>query len=187
MEKAFRSVIEAIGEDPHRDGLRETPSRVARLFQNVFAGVGEDPRAHFKSFRVKDQDGIVLVKNIAFHSMCEHHLLPFFGRIHLAYLPRENRVTGLNSLTKITEILSRRPQLQERLANDIADALVDCLQPKGLLVVIQAQHLCMTMEESNKLGATAVSLAARGAMRTQARRREALLLMNLPAAAGKKS
>jgi len=180
-------VLEAIGEDPQREGLRETPARVARLFQKVFAGLGEDPGKQFKLFRVRNQDGIVVVKDIAFHSMCEHHLLPFFGKIHLAYLPRENRVTGLNSLTRITDVFSRRPQLQERLTNDIAGALMECLQPEGLLVVIEAQHLCMSMSEGGKPGATAVSSAARGAMLKQARRREALLLMNLPTATGGKS
>jgi len=183
MEQAVRVVLEAIGEDPQREGLRETPARVARLYQKVFSGLGEDPRQRFRLFKVGGQDGLVVVRDIAFHSMCEHHLLPFFGKIHLAYLPRDNRVTGLNSLTRVAGVLSRRPQLQERLTNEIADALMDCLRPRGLLVVIEAQHLCMSLSEGGKRGATAVSSAARGAMLALPRRREALLMMNLSAAA----
>jgi len=181
MERAVLALLEAIGDDPKREGLRETPARVARLYQKVFSGLGEDPRSRFKLFKVANQDGILVVKDIAFHSMCEHHLLPFFGKIHVAYLPRDNYVTGLNSLTRVTEVLSRRPQLQERLTNDIADTLMDCLRPRGLLVVTEAQHLCMSLSEGGKRGATAVSSAARGAMLALSMRREALLMMNLPA------
>ncbi|MBN1503938.1 MAG: GTP cyclohydrolase I [Candidatus Eisenbacteria bacterium] len=180
MERAVLAVLEAIGDDPGREGLRQTPARVARMYQKVFSGVGEDPRRQFSLFRVPHQDGIVVVKDIAFHSMCEHHLLPFFGKVHVAYLPRDSRVTGLNSLTRVTDVLSRRPQLQERLTNDIADALMECLRPRGLLVVTEAQHLCMSMGEGDKYGTTAVSSAARGAMLSLPRRREALLMMNLP-------
>ena len=184
MERAVRIVLEAIGEDPRREGLRETPARVARLYQKLFSGLSEDPRKPFRLFKVGNQDGLVVVRDIAFHSMCEHHLLPFFGKIHLAYLPRDNRVTGLNSLTRVTGVLSRRPQLQERLTNQIADSLMECLRPRGLLVVVEAQHLCMSLSEGGRRGATAVSSAARGAMLALPRRREALLMMNLPATAG---
>ncbi len=179
-------MLEAIGEDPNREGLRDTPARVARLYRKVFSGLGEDPRKQFRLFNVRHQDGVVVVRDIAFQSMCEHHLLPFFGKIHLAYLPMDNRVTGLNSLTRVAEVLSRRPQLQERLTNDIADALMECLRPRGLLVVTEAQHLCMSLSEGGKRGATAVSSAARGAMLALPRRREALLMMNLPAAGTKR-
>jgi GTP cyclohydrolase I len=180
IERAVRAVLVAIGENPNREGLRETPARVARLYRKVFSGLGEDPTKQFRLFRVGHQDGVVVVRDIPFQSMCEHHLLPFFGKIHLAYLPRDNRVTGLNSLTRVAEVLSRRPQLQERLTNDIADALMECLRPRGLLVVTEAQHLCMSLSEVGKRGATAVSSAARGEMLADARRREALLMMNLP-------
>ncbi len=182
MEKAVLALLEAIGENPRREGLRQTPGRVARFYEKAFSGLNEDPRRQFKLFKVGQQDGVVVVRDIAFQSMCEHHLLPFFGKIHLAYLPRDNRVTGLNTLTRVTEVLSRRPQLQERLTNDIADTLMECLTPRGLLVVVEAQHLCMSAGRSGRREATAVSSAARGCMLSAARRREALLMMSMPAA-----
>jgi len=177
IEKAIRSVLEAIGEDPEREGVKDTPGRVAKLYQRIFSGIGQDPTSNLKSYRVDNQDGMILVRDIAFLSMCEHHLLPFFGRIHLAYLPSENRVAGLSSLTKTVEILSQRPQLQERLANDIADALMKALAPQGLLVIVEAEHLCVAMNDNHKLGTSTISTAARGVMREEPTRAEAFSLI----------
>jgi len=178
IEKAVRSMLEAIGEDPEREGIKETPRRVAQLYQRIFSGIGQDPAKNLKLYCVNNQDGMILVENISFHSMCEHHLLPFFGKIHLAYLPNKNRVTGLSSLTKAIEVLSQRPQLQERLANEIADTLMKALNPKGLLVIVEAEHLCMAMNDPHRSGTSAISVAARGAMLEESARTEALSLIS---------
>ena len=164
IEKAVRSVLEAIGEDPGREGIRETPRRVARLYQRIFSGIGQDPAKDLKLLSVKNHNGMVLVKDISFHSMCEHHLLPFFGKIHIAYSPAGNRVTGLGSLARAVEILSQRPQLQERLGNNIADTLEKALRPRGLLVIVEAQHLCMAMNDAGRSSARTIYVAARGTM-----------------------
>lgn len=177
IEKAVRSILEAIGEDPERKGIKNTPRRVARLYERIFSGIGQKPAGGLKLYRVDNQDGMILVRDISFHSMCEHHLLPFFGKIHLAYLPSKNRVTGLSSLTKTVEVLSRRLQLQERLANEIADELTKALDPRGLLVIIEAEHLCMAMNNTHKPGAKTISTAARGAMLEERTRAEALSLI----------
>lgn len=163
--------------DPEREGVRDTPRRVARLYQKMFSGLGEDPTRAIRLYTVRNQDDLILMKDIFFYSICEHHLLPFFGKLHVAYLPHRNRVAGLNSLTKVVEILCRRPQLQERLTNEVADALVSALKPRGLLVVTEAEHLCMLMKEGNRPGVKAISSAARGEMRGAARRQEAVSLM----------
>ncbi len=178
IEKAVRSILEAIGEDPEREGLKSTPRRVAELYQRIFSGIGQDPTENLTLYTVEDQDGLILVRNILFHSMCEHHLLPFFGKIQLAYLPDDNRITGLSSLTKIVETLSRKPQLQERLTNEIADALMKALKPKGLLVAVRAQHLCMTLNDANTSGTETVSYAMRGVMADEAARAEILSILN---------
>lgn len=178
IEKAIRLVLEAIGENPDRQGIKNTPRRVAQLYSRIFSGIGRDPVRDLKLYRVKNQKGMILIKNISFHSMCEHHLLPFFGKIHLAYLPKDDRVTGLGSITTAVEILSQRPQLQERLANDIADALTKALDPRGLLVIVEAEHLCMAMNGSHNPGTTTISTAARGAMLEEPARTEAFYLAN---------
>jgi GTP cyclohydrolase I len=178
IEKAVHSILEAIGEDPDREGVRDTPHRVAQLYQRIFSGVGQDPTRDLKLYRVNNQDGMILIKDISFHSMCEHHLLPFFGKIHLAYLPSRNLVTGLSSLTKAVDVLSQRPQLQERLANEIADTLMKALKPKGLLVVVEAEHLCVAMNDAQKLGTSTISTAARGAMLEEPARAQALSLIS---------
>jgi GTP cyclohydrolase IA len=178
IEKAVHSILEAIGEDPDREGVRDTPHRVAQLYQRIFSGIGQDPTRDLRLYRVSNQDGMILIKDISFHSMCEHHLLPFFGKIHLAYLPSRNLVTGLSSLTKAVEVLSQRPQLQERLANEIADTLMKALKPKGLLVVVEAEHLCVAMNDAQKLGTSTISTAARGAMLEEPARAQALSLIS---------
>lgn len=178
IERAVRSILEAIGEDTQREGIKDTPRRVARLYERIFGGIGLDPAATLKLYRVKNQDGMILVKNISFLSMCEHHLLPFFGKIHIAYLPNENGVTGLSSITRAIEVLSRRPQLQERLTNEIADTLVRALDPKGLLVIVEAEHLCMAMNDAQKPGTCTISTAARGTMLKERARAEAFSLLS---------
>jgi GTP cyclohydrolase I len=178
IEKAVRSILEAIGEDTKREGIKDTPHRVAQLYQRIFGGIGRDPTKDLKLYRVHNQDGMILVKDVSFYSMCEHHLLPFFGRVHLAYLPRKNLVTGLGSLTKAVEVLSQRPQIQERLANEIADTLMKALKPKGLLVVVEAEHLCMAMNDAHRPGTSTISTAARGAMLEEPARAEAFSLIN---------
>jgi GTP cyclohydrolase I len=178
IEKAVRSILEAIGEDPEREGVKNTPRRVAEFYERAFSGIGQDPTKNVKLYTVENQDGMVLVRDIQFHSMCEHHLLPFFGKIQLAYLPNDNRITGLNNLTKIVETLAKKPQLQERLTNEIADALVKTLKPKGLLVAVEAQHLCMVMNETNSSGTKTISYATRGVMAEDSLRAEMLALLD---------
>lgn len=178
IEKAVRSILEAIGEDPEREGIKSTPRRVAELYQRIFSGIGQDPTRNLKLYTVENQDGLILVRDILFHSMCEHHLLPFFGKIQLAYLPENNRITGLSSLTKVVETLSQKPQLQERLTNEIADALVKALKPRGLLVAVEAQHLCMAMNETNRSGTRTVSYATRGVMAEETMKAEMLSMLN---------
>lgn len=187
IEKAVRSVLEAIGEDPDREGIKETPRRVARLYEKIFSGIGQDPAKNLTLYSVKNQNGMVIVKDISFHSMCEHHLLPFFGKIHIAYLPTRNRVTGLGSLARAVEVLSKRPQLQERLVNDIADALMKALDPKGLLVIVEAQHLCMSMNEAHRSDARTISTAARGTMLDEPERAIAFSLLGRKSTQRRKS
>lgn len=177
IERAVRSILEAIGENPRREGIKNTPRRVAELYQRVFSGIGQDPTRNLKLYTVENQDGMILVRDILFHSMCEHHLLPFFGKIQLAYLPDNNRIAGLSSLTKIVEILSQKPQLQERLTNEIADALMKALKPKGLLVAVEAQHLCMVMNGTDRSGTVTVSYAMRGVMAKEAMKAEILSIL----------
>jgi GTP cyclohydrolase I len=178
IEKAVRSILEAIGENPEREGIKNTPRRVAELYQRIFSGIGQDPATNLTLYTVENQDGLILVRDILFHSMCEHHLLPFFGKIQLAYLPDNDRITGLSSLTKVVKTLSQKPQLQERLTNEIADALVKALKPKGLLVAVEAQHLCMAMNEANTFGTKTVSYAMRGVMAEEATKAEILSVLN---------
>jgi len=176
IEKAVREILEAIGEDPDREGLRRTPERVASMFGEIFAGLGQNPREHLAVTFAADHDEMIMVKDIPLYSMCEHHLVPFIGRAHVAYIPNEaGRITGLSKLVRLVEGYARRPQVQERLTSQIADELVEALQPRGVLVVIDAEHLCMSMRGVQKPGATTVTSAVRGLFReNQATRAEAL-------------
>ena len=161
---AVRTLLEAIGEDPRREGLLETPERVARMFEEIFSGLDEEPGKHLsKQFTVQDCDTIT-EKDIEFHSVCEHHLMPFFGKAHIAYIP-DGKVAGLSKLPRTVEVFARRPQLQERLTNQIADAIVSYLSPKGVMVMVEAEHTCMTMRGVKKPGTKAVTTAARGEFR----------------------
>jgi GTP cyclohydrolase I len=178
IEKAVHEIIEAIGEDPLREGLVETPERVARFYEEVFDGLHSDPGDVIDAFFGEEHyQEIVMVRQIPFYSMCEHHLVPFHGQAHVAYLP-QGRVTGLSKLARLVEGFARRPQMQERLTAQVADCLNERLDPLGVLVVIEAEHLCMSMRGVKKPGATTVTSAVRGLMESNpATRSEAMSLL----------
>lgn len=161
IEKAVRMILEAVNEDPDREGLLETPSRVARMYEEVLSGMNEDASIHLgKQFSVEDNN-LVLEKDISFYSMCEHHMLPFFGKVHIAYIP-DGRVVGLSKLARTVEVFAKRLQIQEKMTVQIADALVDSLSPLGVMVVIEAEHTCMTMRGVKKPGSKTVTVVTRG-------------------------
>jgi len=165
IERAVREILLAVGEDPERDGLRETPARVARMYDELFAGLRQDPREHLRKAFEEKYDEIVLVRDIAFHSVCEHHLLPFTGQAHIGYLP-DGRVLGLSKLARLVEVVARRPQVQERLTETIADLLVEEIGAKGVAVVVEAVHTCMTIRGVRKPGSVAVTSAMKGLFRS---------------------
>ncbi|MFY9198641.1 MAG: GTP cyclohydrolase I FolE [Acutalibacteraceae bacterium] len=171
IENAVKEILEAIGEDPNREGLVETPRRVAQMYADIFSGLSDDPRRHIKIFSEPENDEMVVVRDIPLYSMCEHHLLPFIGKAHIAYLPADGKVIGLSKLARIVSDFSKRPQLQERLTAQIADFLMQELQPKGIAVIIDAEHLCMTMRGARAAGAKTQTSALRGAMRSDAKTR----------------
>ncbi len=178
IEKAIREIIEALGEDPMREGLVETPERVARFYQEVFEGIHSDPGEVIDAFFGEEHyQEIVMVREIPFYSMCEHHVVPVHGEAHVAYLP-QGRVTGLSKLARLVEGFARRPQMQERLTAQVADCLEARLEPLGVLVVIEAEHLCMSMRGVKKPGARTVTSAVRGIMESNAATRsEAMSLL----------
>ena len=178
VEAAVREFLYAIGEDPDREGLLETPSRVARACAEVFAGMHEDPANHLlKQFHEADHEEMVILKDIPFTSMCEHHLLPFVGKAHVAYIPRKGRITGLSKIARCVEGFARRPQVQERMTSQIADAIMKTLEPLGTLVVVEAEHSCMTARGIRKPGSVTVTSAVRGTFqRDDKTRAEALSL-----------
>jgi len=179
IQQAIRLYLEGIGDDPDRPGLRRTPERVAAMCEEIFAGYTADPKAIFRHFHAEHHDEIVLVRDIPFYSTCEHHLLPFFGRAHVAYLPDGKRLCGISKLARIVEVHARRLQLQERLTAQVADSLVRALQPKGVLVVIEAEHLCMTMRGVRAPGSRTVTSVVRGLFRENAATRaEAMALLH---------
>lgn len=180
IKKAIRDIIEAIGEDPNREGLAKTPERVALMYENIFSGIKEDPKEHLTLF-LEDEtyEDLILVKDISFYSLCEHHLIPFFGKVHVAYIPRKGRVTGFSRIVKVIETVANRPQLQERMTKIIADSLVEALNPYGVIVLVEAEQMCMTMRGVKKLGAKTFSSAVRGILKTNiAARNEAMNLIN---------
>lgn len=178
IEKAVQEIIEAVGEDPLREGLVETPERVARFYEEVFGGIHSDPGEVIDAFFGEEHyQEIVMVREIPFYSMCEHHFVPFHGQAHVAYMP-QGRVTGLSKLARLVEGFARRPQMQERLTAQVADCLNDRLDPLGVLVVIEAEHLCMSMRGVRKPGAVTVTSAVRGIMETNpSTRSEAMSLL----------
>ncbi len=178
IEKAVREIIEALGEDPDREGLADTPKRVASFYAEVFEGLHRDPGEVVDAFFGDEHyQEIVMVREIPFYSMCEHHFVPFHGQAHVAYIPR-GRVTGLSKLARLVDGFARRPQMQERLTAQVADSLTERLEPLGVMVVVEAEHLCMSMRGVRKPGATTVTSAVRGIMETQpATRAEAMSLL----------
>jgi GTP cyclohydrolase I len=169
IERAVREILLAIGEDPDRDGLARTPIRVAEMFTEVFAGMQEHPASHLTVRFDADHDEMVMVKDIDLMSLCEHHLVPFIGKAHVAYIPGDDgRITGLSKLARLVDGFARRPQVQERLTTQIANAIDEVLSPKGVLVVIEAEHLCMSMRGVRKPGAVTVTSAVRGLFKTNA-------------------
>lgn len=180
IAKAVREILYAIGEDPDRDGLRETPARVARMYAELFGGLRLEPGRHLRKTFSEQYDELVLVRDIAFHSMCEHHLLPFIGVAHVGYLPR-GKVVGLSKLARVVEEVSRRPQVQERMTHQIADLLQQELDPKGVVVVLEAGHSCMTIRGIRKPGSLTITSAVRGLFKTnQSSRAEAMALIYGP-------
>jgi GTP cyclohydrolase I len=182
IEKAVREILIAIGEDPERDGLRRTPERMASMYAEIFGGLHEDPAEHLTVTFEADHDEMVMVRDIAMISSCEHHLVPFSGRAHVAYIPGpDGRITGLSKIARLVDGFARRPQVQERLTTQIADALVSELKPDGVLVMIEAEHLCMSMRGVKKPGALTVTSAVRGLFKTNpATRAEAMSLITHP-------
>ena len=167
IARAVREILEAIGEEPGREGLRETPRRIAEMYEELFAGLHQDPREVLTTGFQEPHREMVILKNIPFYSLCEHHFLPFHGRAHVGYVP-EGRIAGASKIARAVDILARRPQLQERLTGQIADAIMEGLSPDGVAVVIEAEHLCMTMRGVQKPGTTLVTSAIRGGFRRRA-------------------
>lgn len=176
---AVREILDAIGEDPDRDGLQSTPDRVARMYAEVCSGLREDPAIHLKTTFEADHDELIMVRDIPLYSLCEHHLVPFLGKAHVGYIPNEDgRITGLSKLARLVDGYSKRPQVQERLTSQVADALVEALDPRGVIVVIEARHLCMEMRGIRKPGAETVTSTVRGIFREDPRTRaEAMTLI----------
>lgn len=173
VEEGVRLILEGIGEDPERGGLRETPGRVARMYREIFAGVGKDATQLVTVVEGADHDEMIMVRDIPLYSECEHHLIPFVGKAHVAYIPnKEQQITGLSKVARVVDLLAKRPQVQERLTTEIAEALDEALSPRGVFVVIEAEHLCMTMRGIKKPGAITVTSAVRGLFRTDARTRQ---------------
>ncbi len=178
IEKAIKEIIIAIGEDPKRSGLKDTPKRVARMYADIFSGLHKDATAEISIFHEHEHEEMVMVKDIPFYSICEHHLVPFIGKAHVVYIPTKGRLTGLSKLVRVVETFAKRPQVQERLTSQIADTLVKKLKPLGVLVVIEAEHLCMAMRGVRKPGSVAVTSAVRGSLQRNAKTRaEALSLI----------
>jgi GTP cyclohydrolase I len=179
IEKAIREILEAIGENPKRRDLLETPRRVAEMYEEIFAGVRQDPRKELEVVLDQKHNEIVLLKDIPLYSVCEHHLLPFIGKAHIAYIPKQGRVTGLSKLVRVVDALAKRPQVQERLTTQIAEIIMSKLKPQGCMVIIEAEHLCMSMRGVKKPGTLTVTSAVRGIFQENEKTRaETLSLIN---------
>ncbi|MDI6800095.1 MAG: GTP cyclohydrolase I FolE [Actinomycetota bacterium] len=179
VEEGVRLILEGIGEDLDREGLTDTPKRVSRMYEEIFCGLGKDPAEIIQVMFSEDHDEMVLVKDIPLYSVCEHHLMPFIGRAHVAYIPGESgKITGISKLARVVDIVAKRPQVQERLTTTVADSLMKALDPLGVLVIIEAEHLCMSMRGVQKPGSLTVTSAVRGIFRSnEASRHEALTLI----------
>lgn len=180
IENAVRDILEAIGEDPDREGLKDTPKRIAKMYEEIFSGLNEDPKKHLEVyFQEEEHQELVLVKDIPFYSMCEHHIVPFFGKAHVGYLPRDGKLTGLSKLARVLETVAKRPQLQERITATVADTIMEQLNPYGVIVVVEAEHMCMTMRGVKKPGSKTLTSAVRGLFDKDAKARaEAYALIN---------
>ncbi|MBI4974479.1 MAG: GTP cyclohydrolase I FolE [Candidatus Omnitrophica bacterium] len=178
IEKAIKDILTAVGEDPKRRDIKDTPKRVAEMYEEILAGMDLNPEKELEVVFEKDHDEIILLKGIPLYSLCEHHLLPFVGKAHVAYIPSGNRVTGLSKLARVVDILSKRLQVQEHLTTDIADIIMKKLKPKGVLVVIEAEHMCMSMRGVKKPGVLTITSAVRGIFRQNEKTRaEAIALI----------
>lgn len=177
IESAFRQILEAIGEDPNREGVANTPRRVARMYEEIFSGMHMDPHELLDVSFTEYHDELILVKDIPVYSMCEHHFLPFYGWAHVAYIPKGGKVVGISKLARVVEAYARRPQLQERLTSQIADCIFQTLRPNGAGVVIQAEHMCMTMRGVRKPGSMTVTSAVRGIFETRPETRAELFAL----------
>ncbi|WP_166352325.1 GTP cyclohydrolase I FolE [Phytoactinopolyspora limicola] len=178
VEVAVRELLAAIGEDPDREGLLDTPARVARAYEEMFRGLAQDPAHALTTTFELGHDEMILVKDIELASMCEHHLVPFYGLAHVGYIPGpDGRITGLSKLARLVDVFAKRPQVQERLTTQVADSLLDLLKPAGVIVVVEAEHLCMTMRGVRKPGSKTVTSAVRGQLRNPATRQEAMSLI----------
>ena len=179
VKAAIRELLSAIGDNPDREGLKETPDRFARMCEEIFAGMYKDPRDEIKTFREDNHEEMILVKDVPLYSICEHHLLPFIGVAHVVYLPKKGKIMGLSKIARIVDLTAKKPQLQERLTSEIADIIMQTIDPIGAAVVIEAEHLCMTMRGIKKPGSKTVTSALRGSLKTDARTRyEAMALIN---------
>jgi len=178
IEKGIRLLLEGVDEDPERAGLKATPRRVASMFLEILGGSSEDPAKHLRTIHEEKHDEMVIIKNIPLYSMCEHHLLPFAGVAHVAYIPKAGRIVGLSKIARVVDIFSRRLQVQERLTKQVADILSEHLQPLGVMVVIEAEHMCMSMRGAKKPKSVTITSAVRGSFRTNsATRAEAMMLI----------
>ncbi|MDQ0155226.1 GTP cyclohydrolase I FolE [Robertmurraya andreesenii] len=177
IEDAVRLILEAIGDDPNREGVLDTPKRVAKMYEEVFEGMHQDPGEYFETIFSEEHEELVLVKDIPFYSMCEHHLVPFYGKAHVAYIPRNGRVTGLSKLARAVEAVAKRPQLQERITSTIADAMMNKLEPYGVMIVVEAEHMCMTMRGVKKPGSKTVTTAVRGTLAEDSQARAEILTL----------
>jgi len=177
IEKAIREIIKAIGDDPDREGLKRTPQRVAKMYSDVFKGINEKPEKAIRVYSTPHYDEIIILKDISFYSFCEHHLLPFFGKAHIAYIPKDDKITGYSNLIDIVQIYSERLQIQERMTAQIADSIMNVLKPMGTLVILEARQLCLEIQGFKKIGQKTVTSAIRGAFRKETTRLEALNLI----------
>jgi GTP cyclohydrolase I len=186
IARGVKLILEGVGEDPDRPGLKDTPQRVARMFSEILGGLKENPAKHLRAIQSEKHDEMVLIKNIPLYSMCEHHLLPFAGVAHVAYIPKEGRIVGLSKIARVVDILCRRLQVQERLTKQAADLIMEHLKPLGVMVVIEAEHMCMSMRGAKKPKSFTVTSALRGSFRTKtATRSEAMTLIKGGMSGGK--
>jgi GTP cyclohydrolase IA len=177
ISRGVKLILDGLGLDHSHEGIKDTARRVADFYEQFFTGLNRDPREKLKLYHAENRDELIIARDIHFFSMCEHHFLPFFGYVHIAYIPQNNTITGFSRLVKVVDTIAHRPQIQERMTTEIAEVLQDVLQPKGVLVVVEAEQLCLTMRGLAQPGVKTISSAVRGALRKEATREEALLLI----------